>query len=252
MPRFFVPSTQLDLDGGTLYLTGDDAHHIARSLRMAVGDTITVCDMHGTAHTCHLTQIRDDRVDAAILESAPDTTEPPCFIHLYMAYPKGDKLETVIQKAVELGASRITPFESERCVKRPDPSKWGKLQERFGRIALEAAKQCGRARLPQVDTPIPFSQVLQEGATYDLPLFCYEGDDTVSLKAIFEAHPSPRTICVVVGAEGGFSLKEAELARLGGFQMANLGARILRCETAPTYALSAISYAYELKHSEFF
>ena len=250
MPRFFVPSPQLDIEGGSLYLLGDDAHHIARSLRMAVGDTIVVCDMHGNAHTCRLIQIRDDRVDAAIVETQVGTTEPPCYIHLYMAYPKGDKLETVVQKAVELGVSRITPFESERCIKRPDPAKYAKLQERFARIAEEAAKQCGRTRIPFVDIPIPFSQVLLDGASYDLPLFCYEGDATISLKAIFEAHTSPASISVVVGAEGGFSLKEAEDAKKAGFHMVNLGPRILRCETAPTYALTAISYAYELESSE--
>ena len=247
MPRFFIPSPQLDLEGGTLYLVGDDAHHIARSLRMAVGDTIVVCDMHGTAHTCRLLQIRDDRVDAEILESQEGTTESPCYIHLYMAYPKGDKLETVIQKAVELGASRITPFESERCVKRPDPSKFAKLQERFSRIAEEAAKQCGRTRIPRVDTPISYSQMLRDGVSYDLPLFCYEGDDTTSLKIVFENNPVPATISVVVGAEGGFSLKEAEEAKKAGFHMVNLGSRILRCETAPAYVLSSISYAYELE-----
>lgn len=246
MPRFFLPTPQLDLEGGTLYLLGDDAHHIARSLRMAVGDTIVVCDMQGNAHTCALTQIRDDRVDAKILESQEGSTEPPCYIHLFMAYPKGDKMETIIQKAVELGACRITPFESERCVKRPDPSKWAKLQERLSRIALEAAKQCGRSRLPQVDTPISYAQVLELGATYDRPIFCYEGEGTRSLKDILETGDRPSTLCVVVGAEGGFSLKEANQAKEAGFAMANLGARILRCETAPSYALSAISYAYEL------
>lgn len=246
MPRFFVPSPQLDLQNGLVTLLGDDAHHIARSLRMAQGDEITVCDMHGAVHRCRLTRIRDDRAEAEILESRPGDTEPPSFVTLYMAYPKSDKLETVVQKAVELGVSRIVPFESERCVKRPAAEKQDRITERLGRIAAEAAKQCGRCRLPAVEKPVSFSQMLEEAAGAALPLFCYEGDGTVSLRALLRELAVPESISVVVGSEGGFSGKEADEARARGMRMVNLGPRILRCETAPAYVLSALSYRFEL------
>jgi 16S rRNA (uracil1498-N3)-methyltransferase len=244
MPRFFVPSEAFDSD--KVKITGDDAFHIARALRMAVGDEITIADMHGNEHLCRLERIRDDSVDCVILETKAGKTESPIEITLYMGYPKGDKLETVIQKAVELGASKIVPFESSRCVKRPRQDKAEKQGARLSRIAEEAAKQCGRAKLPQVLPSISFNEMLTLAAKDTVSLFCYEGDGTESLKNVLSQIEIPKSISVVVGCEGGFSADEASLAKAAGLNLVNLGPRILRCETAPTYVLSAISYLYEL------
>lgn len=244
MPRFFVPSG--NIEDNIIKITGDDARHIARSLRMAEGDEITVCDMHGAEHTCRLTKIRDEECVCEILSSRPGENEPPVHITLYMAYPKADKLETVVQKAVELGASRIVPFESERCIKRPSADKAEKNNARLQRIADEAAKQCGRSILPSVDMPIGFDEMLSRAASADVPIFCYEGDGAESLKQILSGARSGCSVSVVVGCEGGFSKKEAELARESGLHTANLGKRILRCETAPLFALAAIIYHFEL------
>ena len=244
MPRFFVPSEAFDSD--KVKITGDDAFHIARALRMAVGDEITIADMHGNEHLCRLERIRDDSVDCVILETKAGKTESPIEITLYMGYPKGDKLETVIQKAVELGASKIVPFESSRCVKRPRQDKAEKQGARLSRIAEEAAKQCGRAKLPQVLPSISFNEMLTLAAKDTISLFCYEGDGTESLKNVLSQIEIPKSISVVVGCEGGFSADEASLAKAAGLNLVNLGPRILRCETAPTYVLSAISYLYEL------
>lgn len=244
MPRFFVPSEAFDSD--KVKITGDDAFHIARALRMAVGDEITIADMHGNEHLCRLERIRDDSVDCVILETKAGKTESPIEITLYMGYPKGDKLETVIQKAVELGASKIVPFESSRCVKRPRQDKAEKQGARLSRIAEEAAKQCGRAKLPQVLPSISFNEMLTLAAKDTISLFCYEGDSTESLKNVLSQIEIPKSISVVVGCEGGFSADEASLAKASGLKLVNLGPRILRCETAPTYVLSAISYLYEL------
>ncbi len=248
MPRFFIPQTQLNIDNGSASVLGEDARHIARSLRMAVGETITVADGSGMIYTCRLTSIHDDRAEAEILSSEASRSEPPYVLRLFMAYPKGDKLETVIQKAVELGASRITPFESERCIKRPAPEKQPRITERLNRIAHEAAKQCGRARLPQVDAPVRFPEMLSLAAACDLPLFCYEGEGTQSLMTALPA-VTPASVSVVVGAEGGFSEKEAASAAEAGLHPVNLGPRILRCETAPDYVLAALSCRYELENS---
>lgn len=246
MPRFFITRDAVDPAAGTLTLRGADAHHIARALRLAVGDTVTVCDDGGTVYDCRLTRIRDDEVTAEILAESEESAESPLLIRLFMAYPKGDKFETVLQKAVELGAARITPFESERCVKRPPLEKQARLAERHAKIAEAAAKQCGRSVIPTVDTPLPFVDALRAAASTDLPLFCYEGAGTQSLRAVLERRPEARTVSVIIGAEGGFSREEAQAATDAGCIAVGLGKRILRCETAPAYVLSALSYAYEL------
>jgi 16S rRNA (uracil1498-N3)-methyltransferase len=244
MPRFFVPSQ--NIEGNTILITGDDSRHIARALRMAEGDTVTVCDMHGGEHLCRLTRIRDEACECTVLESKQGENEPPFPITLYMAYPKGDKLETVVQKSVELGAARIVPFESSRCVKKPKAEKQDKQTARLQRIAEEAAKQCGRSRLPEVSQPISYKEMLKEATQAEIALFCYEGDGGKSLRELLEGTPTPSSISVIVGCEGGFSLEEASLAIEAGCISVTLGKRILRCETAPSYALSALSYRYEL------
>ena len=242
MPRFFLDRGQIG--ESSLVLRGDDAHHISYSLRMAVGDEITVCDGEGTEYLCSLSAFNGDTVTASILSRRVGKTESPVHIRLYMAYPKGDKLETVVQKAVELGASHILPFESERCVKRPHAEKAEKQTARLARIATEAAKQCGRSRLPSVSTPISFSDVLRDDA--ELRIFCYEGEGAKSLRALLEGMVMPKTVSVVIGSEGGFSPAEAAAAKEAGFLLANLGPRILRCETAPEFALTALCYRWEL------
>ncbi len=247
MPRFFVSPTQIDATARTAVILGEDARHIARSLRMAVGEEITVADGSGMVYTCRLTSIRDDRVEALVLASARSESEPPYVLTLFMAYPKGDKLETVIQKAVELGAARVVPFESERCIKRPPAEKQQRITERLSRIAYEAAKQCGRAVVPAVEPPCSFSEMLDRAKGMPLALFCYEGSGTVSLMTALPACP-PDRVAVVVGCEGGFSPREADAAAATGLTLVNLGPRILRCETAPDYALSALSCRWELEN----
>jgi 16S rRNA (uracil1498-N3)-methyltransferase len=244
MPRFFVPSEQIT--EGQIRITGDDAYHIARSLRMAVGDTLTVADMHGGEYECRLCKIRDEQCELEPIAYRPSTSEPPYRLTLYMALPKGDKLETVIQKAVELGASAIVPFSSSRCIKKPKADKQEERTRRLCRIAAEAAKQCGRATLPTVFDPVEYDEMLSLASAAQLALFCYEGDETMPIKEHLQSVAQPETVSVVVGSEGGFSLEEAERARAAGMRMAGLGTRILRCETAPSYALSAISYHYEM------
>ena len=245
MPRFFVPSE--NFEDNAVRITGEDAFHIARALRMAVGNDITVCDMHGSEYSCRITRIRDDACECEILEKSEGKTESPVFISLYMAYPKGDKLEVVTQKAVELGASEIIPFESSRCVKKPKPEKAEREHARLSKIAEEAAKQCGRSRLVKILPSLSYSEMLKATKNSDLTLFCYEGDGARSLKEILSSvGNNVKTIAVVVGSEGGFSLSEAEAAREAGAVITNLGPRILRCETAPSYVLSAISYYFEL------
>ena len=251
MPRFFIRQNQIEKN--TLTLVGEDAHHAARSLRMAVGDGVTVCDMQGNEYECKITGFEDDtRVFCEIISTKSSDTEPPLKITLFQALSKGDKLDTVIQKAVECGAARIVPFESERCVVKCKADAEERKTERRRRIAAEAAKQCGRSILPEVMPTVDFGDALEMAKESELVLFCYEGDGTEPLGRILQeklfkkedgSYPS---VALIVGSEGGFSLDEARRAVDSGAQMCGLGKRILRTETAPIFALSCIIYATEL------
>ena len=244
MARFFVDREKIEEN--RIIIDGADAHHIARSLRMAEGDRVVVCDGVGGEYSCTLVRIRDEECICRIDERLQSGAESPVSITLCMAYPQGDKLEVVIQKAVELGADRIIPFESSRCIKRPKAEKAEKQTSRLQRIAEEAAKQCGRAKIPTVTQPLSYSAMLKEATECDLALFCYENEDGLTVKTALSGRERPDSIAVIVGSEGGFSLDEAAEATKAGCLSVTLGNRILRCETAPSFALSAISYEYEL------
>ncbi|MBE6660578.1 MAG: 16S rRNA (uracil(1498)-N(3))-methyltransferase [Ruminococcaceae bacterium] len=251
LPRFFVAKDQIC--DGLVRIVGEDAHHIARSLRMAAGQHVTVCDMQKTEYDCELLHFEDDRVvTARIVGESPMETEPPVAITLYQALPKGDKLDTIIQKAVECGASHIVPFESINCVVRVKQEAEARKTERRNRIATEAAKQCGRGMLPEVTETVSFEQMITLASQADLVLFCYEGEGTVPLKALLRGRlgtlPQDRvpSIAVVIGSEGGFSPSEAKAAQEAGFCMTGLGARILRTETASCFILSSLVYEFEL------
>lgn len=249
MPRFFVRQTQIfDTE---IVICGEDAHHIARSLRMAVGDAITVCDMQGNEYDCRIVSFLDDReVKVRIVETVSATNEPPCRIRLFQALPKGDKLDTVIQKAIECGASEIVPFESERCVARAKADSEERKTQRRQRIALEAAKQCGRSLLPTVLPTVSFDQMLKMSSEDELCLFCYEGDGTELLGTVLgserERILSGGSVSVIIGSEGGFSLSEAERIKSSGARAVGLGKRILRTETASGFVLSCLVYVTEL------
>ena len=250
MPRFFIRANQIE--DGVVTLLGDDAHHISRSLRMAAGERITVCDMQKNEYECELTDFLADRVLAKILETRKSDTEPPYYAHVFQALPKGDKLDSVIQKAVECGASEITTFESERCIVRAKGENELKKVERRQRIALEAAKQSGRGIVPVVNSTVSFKEMCRLAADADIALFCYEGDGTEPLptalrKAIATVNKKTPTIAVIVGSEGGFSLAEAEAACSAGFLPVGLGKRILRTETASGFALACLVYALEMQ-----
>lgn len=245
MARFFIKKESIS--DNQITISGSDAFHIARALRMAVGDELTVCDEDGTEYLTKLARIRDDECIAEIISEKVGSTESPVDITLFMAYPKGDKLETVVQKSVELGASHIVPFESSRCIKRPSADKADKINDRLSRIAEEAAKQCGRSKLPDVTKMIKFTELLAKIIDFDLALFCYEGKGAESLRKALESYGKDSgKIAVIIGSEGGFSKEEAESIIEKGAKCVNLGPRILRCETAPDYCLAAISYHFEL------
>ncbi len=253
MPRFFIRAEQVS--DGTVTVLGEDAHHISRSLRMAAGEHITVCDMQGKEYECILTDFLPDRVLAKVLEERQSDTEPSYRVRLFQALPKGDKLDSIIQKAVECGAWEIYTFESERCVVRVKDSAEEKKLERRQRIAKEAAKQCGRGIVPTVYPTLSFSEMITLAKEADVPLFCYEGDGTQALPSAIRAKSSEKsgealTVSIVIGSEGGFSIGEAQKARDAGLIPVGLGKRILRTETAASFALACLVYELELSKTD--
>ena len=248
MPRFFVMQEQIEENSITIL--GEDAHHIARSLRMAVGDTLTVCDMKGTEYDCQITSFEEDRcVFTEILSQKTSDTEPTCKIRLFQALPKGDKMDTVIQKAVECGVREIIPFESDRCVVRMKAEGEARKKERRGRIAAEAAKQCGRSVIPTVSETVSFREMLRQASRSDLRLFCYEGDGTHPLGRLLREcdWKTISEVSIVIGSEGGFSVEEAKAAAEAGMSMIGLGKRILRTETASSFVLACLVCQTELQ-----
>ena len=246
MPRFFIRQNQIEeIDGAkSVKIVGDDAHHISRALRMAAGETIEVVDMQKNLYTCELNGFFDGYVTAKVIEEGKAETEPTSFIRLYQALAKGDKMETIIQKSIECGACEIVPFCSERCVVKLDKRDEQKKIDRWQKIAEGAAKQSGRGIVPQVKSVLSFKELLENIS--GTVLFCYEGEDSVTIKQALQNTKIAGDVSVIIGSEGGFSKKEAELLKDAGAISVGLGKRILRCETAPIFALSCISYELEL------
>ena len=246
MPKFFVDPTQI-VDG-KIEICGNDASHISFSLRMAKGDRIFVCDGQETEYECVLAEFLPDCVIADVVSRRAASSESPVKIYLYQALPKGDKLETVIQKAVECGVFEVIPFESERCVVKAKADAEERKTIRRNRIAEEAAKQSGRGYVPKVSPTLSFDAALNGAAAADLSLICYEDETGMTLKnaLVVAKQKKIASISLMIGSEGGFSAKEVEKAKNAGILAVSLGKRILRTETAPIFALGGIAYEFEL------
>ena len=242
-PRFFISKSEFR--GDKVCITGTDASHIYRVLRLREGDKITVCDMQKNVYDGTLTFVSADMAEAALSDCRPSPAEPPYTVTLYQGMPKGDKLDTIVQKAVELGAARIVPVMCERAVSRPDEKSMEKKIIRLNRIAAEAAKQCGRGIVPEVMPTLSFKQMLDEIKTAGLSFICYEGDEVVPLREIILNAGEFQSVSFFIGPEGGISSGEIALAKEREIPLAGLGKRILRTETAPLFALSALSVLAE-------
>ena len=239
MPKFFVSPDAVC--GRFLTLDGENAAH-AKVLRLRRGDSVLVCDGCGTDYRCTVSDCSPQQVCLVVTSTEESTAEPPVACSVYMAYAKADKLEHVIQKATELGATEIVAFPSSRCVSRPDEKSMAKKLERWQKIAASAAEQSGRGRIPSVLTVNSYREAVERAARSELPLFPYENERTVSLRAAI-GPAQFRTAAIMTGPEGGFSEDEVQLAEEAGMKICSLGPRILRCETAPLCALSAVLYA---------
>ena len=239
MTRFFVTAEELASD--ILTLTGENAQH-AKVLRLKEGEEVLVCDGAGMECLCAVTGYGSGYLDLQVKERRQSSSEAAVRVSIYMAFAKSDKLEHVIQKATELGAYEIVAFPSARCVSRPDDKSLKKKLERWQKIAASAAEQSGRGRIPEVRTLSSYGEALREAAQADKPLFFYENEQAVTLKMAL-SESSYSTVSILTGPEGGLEEKEVDQAREAGLKVCTLGKRILRCETAPLCAVSAVMYA---------
>ena len=239
MTRFFVEEQAFS--GDTLRLTGENFQH-ARVLRLKPGERMLVCDGQGREALCAVRQAGASEMELEVLERREAETEAAVRVSVYLAFPKADKLEHVIQKATELGAYEIVAFPSARCVSRPDEKSLRKKVERWQKIAASAAEQSGRGRIPEVITLGSFKEALERGKQAEKALLFYENEHAVTLRMALESS-SWNTVSLLTGPEGGLEEAEVAQARGAGFQVCTLGKRILRCETAPLCALSAVMYA---------
>lgn len=238
MTRFFVQPNELKQP--TIALTGENAAH-AKVLRLKTGEQVLVCDGQGKECQCTVLEAAPNQTILETSAVCDSTTEPSVRVSIYMAFSKADKLEHVIQKATELGVYEIVAFPSGRCVSRPDEKSLAKKVERWQKIAAAAAEQSGRGRIPQVIALNRYQDALNRCAGADKAILFYENERATTLKMAI-AGQTFSSVAILTGPEGGLEEREVEMAKDAGLQICTLGSRILRCETAPLCALSAIMY----------
>ncbi len=236
MARFFVSPEELA--GDSITLTGENAQH-AKVLRLKANEQVLVCDGQGKECVCVVADPASFLLE--VLERRASANEPTVEVSVYMAFPKADKLEHVIQKATELGAYEIVAFPSGRCISKPDDKSLSKKVERWQKIAASAAEQSGRGRIPQVLTLPSYKAALERARQADKALLFYENERATTLRMALQSGPY-ETVSLLTGPEGGLEEKEVQQALTAGLSVCTLGSRILRCETAPLCALSAVMY----------
>jgi 16S rRNA (uracil1498-N3)-methyltransferase len=223
-----------------MVLTGENADH-AKVLRLKAGEEVTVCDGQGREAVCTISDVSQGQISLVVKKTEASVTEPKVKASIYMAFSKGDKFEHVIQKATELGAYEIICFPSARCVSRPDEKSLKKKLDRWQKIAFSAAEQSGRGNVPQVIAIESYTQALKRASEADTAILFYENEQACTLKMALQKKKYA-SISLLTGPEGGLEPTEVKQALDAGLQVCTLGKRILRCETAPLCALSAVMY----------
>ena len=230
----------------TTCISGEDARHITRVMRQNIGDEIIVV-IKGVAQICEITAIEDD-VFVELTGRTVASPEMPVTVTIACGLPKGDKLELIAQKGTELGMHSLLPFEAKRSIVKWDAKKGSKKTERLQKIAKEAAEQSHRTHIPAIQNPVSFKQLLAELGNYDVVFIADEEEAKIAERITFKQvlqTTDAKTMLLVFGPEGGIAREEAEALRVAGAKTMSLGPRILRAETAPLYALAAISYELE-------
>jgi len=240
MHRFFVNHENIYPDH--ILIKSEDVKHIKNVLRLKPGDEVVICDGDGTDYSAVITGYEVDGVAASIVKASKSQSEPVINVTLFQGIPKSDKMDFIIQKSVELGVKRIVPLITERTVVRlKDKREVGKKTERWNRISLEAAKQSGRGRIPQVAEPVEFCSAMELCRNMDFSVIPYENCKEPGLKEHLQ-NCNGKNIAVIIGPEGGFTNHEIEQALLSGIMPVTLGPRILRTETAALAVMAILMY----------
>lgn len=254
MPRFFIEAIIPD-EADQIEIRGTDARHIRAVLRMQPDEALTVCDGARVEFDCRIQSLQGDRVVLKIMDRGLNETEPSFEATLYQGLPKGDKFDLIIQKSVELGISHIVPVACERSIVKISSADVPKKVQRWNRIAQEAAKQCGRGRIPEVSAPLTFAEAIATvRSNGNIAFIPYEGERQKTLRRFLESVLPPvdgntdtdsanrPALACFIGPEGGFSSAEITLATDAGIRTVSLGRRILRTETAGLAVLAMIGY----------
>ena len=249
MHHFFVETENITDDG--IFLTGDNYNHAVNVLRLKEGERILISDPEGVDYFCSVAEIvrevADPRLRAVIGEVSEENHELPAEVVLFQCLPKADKMELIIQKAVELGVTTIVPVVSKNCVVKLDDKKADSKQKRWQAIAESAAKQSKRSRIPAVEMPVSFRQAVEMLERFDVAMIPYEDEKGLTglCEAIISFVPG-RRIGAIIGPEGGFDPLEVSMAKRHGIVPVSLGKRILRTETAAIAMLSLIMIRLEI------
>ncbi len=245
MSKFFVHPR--NVKNSTINITDpDDRKHIVKVLRLDIGDEISISDTVQFEYNAEIIEIEKDYIEAKILDKQKFAREPELKITLFQGIPKQGKMETIIQKTVELGASSIVPVFTDRTVVI-DHGNFHKKIDRWQKVADEAVKQCKRGIIPQIRKEMTFQEMMNAIVKYELILFPYENEENTSIKdCLRNLKVKPQNTAVIIGPEGGFSDKEAQELKKIGSQCVTLGKTILRTETAGMAAIAMTMYELEL------
>lgn len=244
MYRFFVDKA--DCLSDEIIITGQDVNHIKNVLRLKVGEEISVSDGADKEYICSIRELTEDKVFAKIEDVLGNNRELPVEIYLFQGFPKGDKLETIIQKAVELGVAKIVPVMTKRSIVKLDDKKAAKRVERYNAISLAAAKQSKRSVIPEVLPVMSFKEALKLAETLDMNIIPYENAEGIAAsKAVIKEVASQKSLGIFIGPEGGFDQAEVDDVLAIGGKSITLGHRILRTETAGMTVLSIIMFELE-------
>lgn len=242
MYKFFVEPEQIVED--TVFITGEDVNHIVHVLRMKKGEQVLVSTSNDREYLCEITALEEEAVQLKLLDVYGSNRELPIEVTLYQALPKGDKMETVIQKMVELGAVRIVPVVTKRCVVQLDQKKAAKKVARWNAISEAAAKQSKRNKIPEVMMPMSFAEALLDAKKLEAALIPYENAEGMEqARCMVDEAAKKRSLGIFIGPEGGFTEQEIEKSQQNGVKPISLGHRILRTETAGMMLMSVIMFA---------
>ncbi len=245
MPKFFCNN----ISDNKIKITGDDARHIFKVLRMNTGDTLTVCDMNKTDYLCRISDISKSEVLLDILSKETSKSEEGIKISVFQALPKASKMDYIIQKCVELGAYEIYPVIMSRCVVRLENEADAKKKtDRWQAVSEAAAKQSMRGIIPKINLPLSFNESAERLKNYDACFVCYENEKNLTLKSYLtnlKMQKSIENAAFLIGPEGGISDSEIDYINRLGIKTITLGTRILRTETASTAVISMLNYEFD-------